>query len=125
MIKKELNGLLLEELEEYMKSIGAQKFRAEQLFVHFHRHRKWDIEDLNVLPKSLRDKLVDKAKINQIELYKRYDSKIDETKKYLFLLEDDNIIESVVALITRNSKSPPIPTPLLPNPDTLLFGLEK
>ncbi len=95
MIKKELNGLLLEELEEYMKSIGAQKFRAEQLFVHFHKHRSWDIESLSLLPKKLREKLRDRAQVNQIKLYKRYDSKIDDTKKYLFLLEDDNIIESV------------------------------
>src|SRR5699024_4555856 len=33
--------------------------------------------------------------ISNINIIKRYDSKIDNTKKYLLLLEDNNIIESV------------------------------
>ncbi len=31
-----------------------------------------------------------------MKIYKRFDSKIDSTKKYLFLLEDNNIIEGVL-----------------------------
>ena len=47
-------------------------------------------------PMALRDKLKKISKINRIKILERFDSKIDNTKKYLFLLEDDNIIESVL-----------------------------
>lgn len=95
MVKKQINSMDLNELKAYMESIGEKKFRAEQIFTHFHKHNKWDIENLNVLPKKLRQKLKLNADINKIEIFKRVDSKIDLTKKYLFTLEDGNIIESV------------------------------
>jgi 23S rRNA (adenine2503-C2)-methyltransferase len=47
------------------------------------------------LPETLREKLRLIADVNQIEIFKRFDSKIDQTKKYLFSLKDGNIIESV------------------------------
>ena len=53
------------------------------------------IEDITVLSKSLRDKLNENFSISDISIAERYDSKLDNTKKYLFKLEDANIIESV------------------------------
>lgn len=85
----------LNELKDYMQSIGEKKFRADQIFTHFHKHNKWDIDELNVLPEKLRAKLKEKAHISKIDIFKRFDSEIDDTKKYLFSLEDGNIIESV------------------------------
>ena len=95
MVKKELNGMGLKQLKNYMDSIGEKKFRGEQLFTHFHKHNRWDLDELNVLPEALREKLKNDADIIQIKMVERFDSKIDATKKYLFSLEDDNIIESV------------------------------
>ncbi|NLJ98482.1 MAG: 23S rRNA (adenine(2503)-C(2))-methyltransferase RlmN [Tissierellia bacterium] len=96
MYKVELNSFLLEELEGFMQSIGEKKYRANQLFAYLHRNQGTTIEDISVFSIGLRDKLKKTSKINNIEVFKRFDSKFDSTKKYLFLLEDNNIIEGVL-----------------------------
>lgn len=95
MKKIELNSLTLEETKNYMVEIGEKKFRGEQVFSFFNRNKKLDIQELSVLPEQLRKKLMDKVDVNKIKIYKRFDSNVDNTKKYLYLLEDTNIIESV------------------------------
>jgi len=47
------------------------------------------------LPKSLIHKLNDRARISLIEIYKKFESSLDETVKYVFLLEDGNMVEGV------------------------------
>lgn len=95
MSKVELNSLTMEELRDYIYSIGEQKYRAEQLFTYIHKNQGINIKDISVFSTGLKDKLENTAKLNNIKIFKRFDSKIDNTKKYLFLLEDNNIIESV------------------------------
>jgi 23S rRNA (adenine2503-C2)-methyltransferase len=56
---------------------------------------KTKAEILKIFLCSPRDKLEKVSKINQLKIFKRFDSKVDNTKKYLFLLEDNNIIEGV------------------------------
>jgi len=85
----------LEELEKYMFIIGEKKYRGEQLFRYIHDNQGNEILDITVFSKGLRDKLERLGKISQMEVFKRFDSKLDSTKKYLFLLEDNNIIEGV------------------------------
>jgi len=48
------------------------------------------------LSKDLREKLKERAYINRLEVIKKFVSKIDGTIKYLFKLNDGNIIESVL-----------------------------
>lgn len=93
--KIELNSLTLEELEKFMVGIGEKRYRGEQLFTFFHRNYGHRIEDISVFSIGLRDKLKTIGKLNNITVLKRFDSNIDNTKKYLFLLEDNNIIEGV------------------------------
>ena len=95
MYKIELNSLTLDEMEEFIYSINQKKYRAEQLFAYIHKNKGSRIEDISVFSITLRDKLQKIARINNIRIFKRFDSKIDNTKKYLFLLEDNNIIEIV------------------------------
>lgn len=95
MEKIELNSLTLMELKSYMVSIGESAFRGEQVFSYFHRNKKFELEYLSLLPEKLRKNLKDNSKVNKIKVFKKFNSKIDNTKKYLFLLEDMNIIESV------------------------------
>ncbi len=95
MNKIELNSLALEELKEYMVSIGEKAFRGEQVFSYFHRNKKLDIGDLKILPEKLRKYLIESTKVNKVDIYKAFSSRIEDTKKYLFLLDDMNIIESV------------------------------
>lgn len=94
--KIELNSLNLDDLKKYMVSIGEKPFRGEQLFSYFNRNMGLSLDEINLLPKDLRNKLNKEANVNEIRLLKRFDSEIDSTKKFLFLLEDNNIIESVL-----------------------------
>lgn len=93
--KQELNSLNLKELEELVVSLGEKKFRASQIFNFIHKNKINKIEDITTLSKNFRNKLVENSYINKINIFKRYDSKLDNTKKYLYLLEDNNIIEAV------------------------------
>jgi len=47
------------------------------------------------LPKSLIQRLEDRARISRIEIYKKFESSLDETVKYVFLLDDGNMVEGV------------------------------
>lgn len=95
MEKVELNSLTLEELKEFMYSIGEERYRGEQLFNYIHNNQGCNISEITVFSKALRDKLNDVGRINNLKIFNRFDSKLDNTKKYLFLLEDGNIIEGV------------------------------
>lgn len=96
MTKFELNSMTLKELREYMVSLGEKAFRGEQLFTYFNRNKGLDLKDIKVLPENLRSKLEVKAKVNKVRILDRFDSEKDDTKKYLFLLEDNNIVEGVL-----------------------------
>lgn len=95
MSKIQLNSLTFTEMEGFFQSIGEKKFRAGQAFNFIHKNHASRIEDITVFSKQLRDKLEDISYITRTEVLERYDSQLDDTKKYLFLLEDRNIIESV------------------------------
>lgn len=88
-----LNGMNENELESLLKDMGYPRFRASQLFHFFHKERKIDISNANVLPKDLINKLrnfdVNYAKIETV-----LESK-DGSKKYLLALNDGAMIETV------------------------------
>lgn len=94
--KTELNSLTLEESKVYMMNIGEKGYRGEQLFQYFNKHLNLNLNELKQLPKETRNKLKEVGKVNEIEILERFDSKIDSTKKYLYLLDDKNIVESVL-----------------------------
>ena len=93
--KVDLLSLTKAGLYQFIESIGEKKFRGKQIFEWLHRGVK-SFDEMTNLSKELRDKLNEKAFINQIKIEKKLVSKIDGTTKYLFLLEDRNIIEGVV-----------------------------
>ena len=85
MKKIELNSLNLEESKEYMISIGEKAYRGDQLFSYFNRNKELDIDKIEVLSKKIRNKLIENGKVNQIKVLEKFESKLDNTKKYLFL----------------------------------------
>lgn len=96
MIGPELNSLTLEKIKDYMVHIGEKSYRGEQIFSYFHRNNGTDISGFKLLPQSLRDRLSDIATVNKMKIYKKFTSALDDTKKYLVSLQDNNIIESVM-----------------------------
>ncbi len=96
MAKQDLKSMSLEELQIFMGSIGEAKFRAKQIFEWLHKKQAEDFEEMTNISKNLREKLSNEAKISYVKILERHVSKQDNTTKYLFALENDNIIESVL-----------------------------
>lgn len=79
---------------EFILSLGEKKFRAAQVYSWVYKNIR-DFDEMKNVPKSLRDKLREKSIIGNLDIELKLESKIDNTKKYLFLLNDGNIIETV------------------------------
>ena len=85
----------MEELKNLMTEIGEKPFRAKQIYAWLHQQLVTSWDEMTNLSKSLREKL----SVYPITALTQADvriSKIDETRKYLFQLEDGNVIESVL-----------------------------
>jgi len=92
----DLKSLTLEEVKDIFISMGEKPFRGEQLYKWMHTTLADSVLDITVLSKDLKDKLNKNFQYTNLKIVERFDSKVDNTKKYLFLLEDGNIIESVM-----------------------------
>lgn len=91
----DLKSLSIKELENLFISIGEKGYRGVQTFSFIHKNSVRDISNITVLSKGLRDKLKEECFISDVDIIKRFDSKFDDTNKYLFALDDGNVIESV------------------------------
>lgn len=94
-MKKDLKSLTLEELQFEMASIGEAKFRAKQIFRWLHVKYANSFDEMTDLSEALREKLSINYKIGSVKQVKKLVSKVDNTTKYLFELENNYIIESV------------------------------
>ena len=96
MEKKDIKSWNLEELTAELIKAGLPKFRAKQIYEWMHVKLVERFDEMTNLSKELRQTL--EANYNLVVL-KAVDvkvSQIDETRKYLFQLEDGNVIESVL-----------------------------
>ncbi len=90
----DLNSMYLDELRELFKSNGEKSFRGTQLFTFLHDKRRVDVLNSNLSLEAL--DIIKNKKITKTEIYKIFESNLDDTKKMLFKLEDDNLIEGVL-----------------------------
>ena len=96
MDKIDIKSYNLDELVEFIESIGEKKFRATQIYKWLHKEHVTAFEQMTDLSKVLREKLEQMCVISALKPVKVLTSKEDGTKKYLFSLADGNIIESVL-----------------------------
>lgn len=96
--RKAILDLTIEELEAYLKSLGAPAFRTKQVFGWLYREMVTDFQQMTNVPKALRDQL-DKAAFIQL-LEPAAESISDEglTRKVLFRLHDGAAMEAVLML---------------------------
>jgi len=92
----DLRSLEIEELEDVFMNLGEKKYRANQAFKWMHNKMASSIDDITELPRGLRDKLNINYRVTKLKIAERLDSEQDDTSKYLFVLDDGNIIESVM-----------------------------
>lgn len=100
MQKRDIKNFTLNELQEEVKNLGAEKYRAAQLFDFIYKKGMEDFKDMLSLPTSFRDLLQKYFYISKIGLENIAKSK-DQTEKYLFKLEDGNLIESVLIFSSK------------------------
>ncbi len=93
--KVALKNFTESEMKEFMATIGEKAFRGSQIFSWIYKGAK-TFDDMNNIPKSLRNKLEEVSYIGNLNMELKLESKKDGTKKYLFELNDGNIIETVM-----------------------------
>ena len=89
-----LNDLTLVELQREIEGIGEPKFRAKQIFKWFSRGVT-SLDEMTDISAKTKEKIKENFNIVNVNVWQRFDSKLDETKKYLMELDDGNIIETV------------------------------
>ncbi len=96
MKKIDIFSLNLQELEEQVVLTGEKKFRAKQIFEWLHVRKVSDFNEMSNLSKDLRIKLSENFYINYPEIEKKLESQKDSTIKYLYRLNDENYVETVL-----------------------------
>ena len=96
MEKKDLKSLDYGELQQEIEKLGHKGFRAKQMYQWFHEKLADTPNDMGNLPKSLKEQLLKEYDCTNLEIVDVLISKTDGTRKYLFRLEDGNVIESVL-----------------------------
>lgn len=96
MAKNDLKSMSLEELQLFLADMKEPKFRGKQVFEWIHKKQVSSFDEMTNLSKSLREKLQQNAVVGGVEMVRRLISQVDGTRKYLFALENDSVIESVL-----------------------------
>lgn len=89
----DIKSMTLSELTEYITGLGYPKFRAKQIYDWCHVKVVRDVEEMKNLPKDMKEHI--KMSFVSLEVVERLVSKVDGTNKFVFRLEDGNVIESV------------------------------
>ena len=88
-------SMLPEELKVLAEQLGEKTFRAAQLFGWMHEKNVRSYDEMTNLPASFRKKLETKYPLTVLYCVEMQVSKLDGTRKFLFRLEDGNVVESV------------------------------
>lgn len=93
---RDILSLTFQELknDEFFSSLPS--FRAKQIFSWLHNKRVSSFHEMMNLSKKLREELSENFSINGVKLVRKLESKIDGTVKYLFSLNDNEFIETVL-----------------------------
>ena len=96
MSKKDICSYNYDELKEEMLAIGEKAFRSKQIYEWLHVKLADDFDEMTNLSKGLREKLKENYEIRKVKMIDHQISKVDPTEKFLFELEDGNMVESVL-----------------------------
>lgn len=92
--KPALLDMSLQELTDAVVEAGFPKFRAKQVWDWLLKGK--DFEQMANVPSDVREKLVENYRVGGVRILERLDSEKDGTRKYLFELDDGNILEGVL-----------------------------
>lgn len=92
--KKKLIGLSRDEFESEIISLGEKSFRAKQLWQWIYHRGAKSFDEMNNIPKSLREDLANNFSIARPRISSNLQS-VDGTRKWLLRFDDNNEAESV------------------------------
>ena len=90
-----IQSLLLEELSAYLAQHSQPAYRAKQIADWLYKKRVGSYDAMTDLPQALRGQLAADFSFPKAEVVRVLGSK-DTTQKFLFRLQDGNLIESVL-----------------------------
>ena len=102
--KLSIHGLLPVELEEFCMQQGQPAFRAKQIFDWLYGKRVSSFDEMKNLPVPLRALLADHFVFHDLETLETSGS-MGETRKFLFQLSDQELIETVIIPAPRRKKN--------------------
>lgn len=94
--KTDIKSMNLTELSAFVTGLGEKPFRARQLYQWMHQKLSVSIDEMTNLSAVFREKLKQDCIYTSLQQVDVQISKQDGTRKYLFLLDDGNVIESVL-----------------------------
>ena len=94
-MKRSLTGVTLEELADSLGKRGAASYRATQITDWIYKKRVASFDAMTDLPNELRTQLAAEFEWPKMEVVRVLGSK-DTTRKFLFRMRDQNLIESVL-----------------------------
>ena len=84
--KIDIKSMNLSELTNFIGELGEKSFRAKQIYQWIHQKQIDVFSDMTNISKKLIEQLNEKAVLTSLKPIEVQTSKIDGTKKYLFLL---------------------------------------
>lgn len=91
---KSIYGMTMEKLEEYFLSIGEKKFKATQVYEWLYQKNIKSFEEISNIKKDVIDGLKKDYTMNKLNILKV--ERDIEVNKYLFELNDSEVVESVL-----------------------------
>lgn len=93
--RKDLKSLTLAQLQEEMVSLGEKPFRAKQFYEWMHVKLAEGYEEMTNIPRKLIERCREQYDYTTLKTVRVQESGLDGTRKYLFELQDGNMVESV------------------------------
>ena len=92
----DIKSMNRKELTDFLLELGEKSFRAQQIYQWLHIRQVDSFDDMTNISNALKEKLKEKAYLTTLKKEEVQISALDGTRKYLFMLADGNVIESVL-----------------------------
>jgi 23S rRNA (adenine2503-C2)-methyltransferase len=93
MIK--IDNLSYEELQDALNDLKEPKFKAKQIFDWIHNKNVDSFDEMSNISKATKEKLQNNFEFTNASIELKLESNLDETKKYVIMFEDKNVVEAV------------------------------
>ncbi len=91
----DIKSMYIDELTEWVKKAGQPAFRAKQLYAWMHEKYVGSVDEMTNLPKTMRTQVLEDGFVT-VQEEMRQVSERDGTVKFLFRMQDGQMIESVL-----------------------------